>query len=259
MRCRYGGLTAFFVYLLRKHTKNDIIPLMNIHGVIFISGAGLSSWIWDEVASKIHAPSIVADYLAVRQNKNASLEDYVSAAAKSAEQLKANKVIIVAHSIGGVVGIELARQLGDRAAGIIGVSAAMPIPGGNFFSCLPFPQKVIMPIIVKLAGTKPPESAIRNGLANDLQGDVVGKLVSSFQPEAKGLYYGKTSAANLPDILYGYIRTTSDKELPNTVQDTIIKHLPHTTTHDIASGHLPMLSHAAEVAAIVDDFIESTK
>lgn len=232
---------------------------MNPHGVIFISGAGLDSWIWDEVASSLRSPSVVADYSAIRQNKDASLGDYVSAVARSAEQLKADKVIIVAHSIGGVVGIELARQLGDRVAGFIGVSAVLPAPGGNFFSCLPFPQKVVMPIIVTLAGTQPPESAIRSSLASDLQGEVVDKLVRSYQPETKGLYYGKTATTSLPDIPYSYIRTTSDKELPSAIQDAIIKRLPHAATHDIASGHLPMLSHAAEVAAIAGEFIESAK
>lgn len=226
------------------------------YGIIFISGAGLGSWIWYDVIDKLDMQSVVADYSTVRKNKEASLSDYVGAAAKSAKQLKTDKIIVVAHSIGGIVGVELARQLGgERVAGFVGISAAVPSPGGNFFSCLPFPQKVIMPIIVKLAGTTPPESAIRNSLASDLQGERVDRLVSSFQPEARGLYYDKTSSVDYSTIPYSYIRTTRDKELPVTVQDTIIKRLPSVTVQDIASGHLPMLSHADEVAATIGTFV----
>lgn len=228
------------------------------YGIIFISGAGLSSWVWDDVVSELDMQSVIADYSNVRKNKNASLSDYVDAAAESAKQLKTDKIIIVAHSIGGVVGVELARRLvGDRVAGFVGISAAVPSSSGNFFSCLPFPQKFIMPIIVKLAGTKPPESAIRSSLASDLQGESVDKLVSSFRREAKGLYYDKTSSANYPDIPYSYIRTTQDKELPIAVQDTIIKRLPSVAVHDVSSGHLPMLSHADEVVAVIREFVRS--
>ncbi len=218
------------------------------YGVVFLSGAGLGGWIWDGVVKKLDAPSTVADYSSVRTNKDASLDDYVRAAADSANQLNADKIIIVAHSIGGVVGSELVKQLGERAGGFVGVSAVVPAPGGNFFSCLPFPQKCIMPIIVSLSGTKPPESAIRSGLANGLDESTTDKIISSFTPEAKGLYTGKTTRQKLPDIPYSYIRTTDDRELPLAIQDSAIKRLPNPSVHDIKTGHLPMLTNASEVA-----------
>jgi pimeloyl-ACP methyl ester carboxylesterase len=230
---------------------------MSKPGVLFVSGAGLSDWIWSEVTDALQVPSAVADFTKARQDKDATLSDYVDEAAKAIEKLKVDHIIIVAHSIGGVVGIELARQYTDRTVGLIGVSAVIPKPGDNFMSSLPFPQKLIMPVVVKFAGTKPPESSIRNSLASGVQTELVDELVKTYQPEAKGLYFGKTSTSSFPTIPYCYIFTTNDKELPKSVQDKSSKRLPEVTRHVIESGHLPMLSHPEKATSIIKKFIKT--
>lgn len=220
-------------------------------GIIFLSGAGLESWIWDGVIAELNMPSVVADYSRISGRVSASLNDYVQAALESANRLPTDTIIIVAHSIGGVVGSELAKRLGNRVVGFVGISAAIPQSGSNFFSCLPFPQRLIMPLVVTISGTKPPESAVRTGLASGVDAATTSNIVSSFQPETKGLYRDKTTATKLPDIPYAYIRTTVDKELPLSVQNSIVKRLPNPIVHDIKSGHLPMLTHAAEVTDVI--------
>ena len=229
---------------------------MSKSGILFVSGAGLSDWIWSEVTSSLQVPAVVADFTKVRQNKDATLNNYVAEAAKAIEKLEADQIIVVAHSIGGVVGIELARQYADKVVGLIGVSAVIPKPGGNFFSSLPFPQRLIMPVIVKFAGTKPPDSSIQNSLASGVQTKLVDKLVKTYQPEPKGLYFGKTSNSSLPAIPYCYVLTTNDKELPKSIQDMISEQLPEVTKDLIESGHLPMLSHPEKLALIIKNFFK---
>ncbi|MFT4246253.1 MAG: hypothetical protein QM571_07070 [Micrococcaceae bacterium] len=56
--------------------------------------------------------------------------------------------------------------------------AIIPKSGGKFFAVLPFPKRFIMPVAISIAGTKPPESAIRSGLANGISAEVTDKLVT---------------------------------------------------------------------------------
>ncbi len=222
-------------------------------GIIFIHGAGLGGWIWDNVVKNISVPYACADYTALERSTNkATLAEYVAVVNKQVEALNVQRVIVVAHSVGGVVGNELSGVLGEKLAAYIGVSAAIPKPGGNFVSTLPFPQKLIMPIILKLAGTKPPESAIRSGLGDGLTASQTDAIVAKFQQESVHLYTDKTSPGPMPNVPALYIRTTSDKEFPLSVQNESAARLVGAKVYDVNSGHMPMLSNADIVAAQIN-------
>lgn len=234
----------------KPHTVDDKL------GIVFIHGAGLGGWIWNEVSENLSSPYVCANYDSLeRTSSQATLVNYANAVHQQLEELNVNGVVVVAHSVGGVVGLELCSKLGDKLAGFIGVSAAIPKPGNNFVSSLPFPQKIIMPLILKLAGTKPPESAIRSGLGNGLPSSKVDEIVRSFQKESEHLYtdrISKTASISVPTL---YIRTTSDNEFPLAVQDSFIKHLSNVSVFNIASGHMPMLSEPEVVSAKINSFL----
>lgn len=222
-------------------------------GIIFIHGAGLSGWIWEDVARKLSSPYVCADYTSLeRSSSKATLYDYVEVVRRQVEQLNTKRVVIVAHSVGGVVGVELSNKLGDRLAAYIGVSAVIPKPGGSFVSSLPFPQKIIMPIIFKLAGTKPPESAIRSGLGNGLSLQEANEIVAMFQQESTHLYTDRISKTPLPNVRAIYLRTTHDKELSLQVQNESIARLNDAEVFNIDSGHMPMLSDADVVSKYIN-------
>jgi pimeloyl-ACP methyl ester carboxylesterase len=228
-------------------------------GIVFIHGAGLGGWIWNDVIKNISLPTICADYTTLYKvkKKNSTLDDYVNLVYKQTETLQANKVVVVSHSIGGVVGVELIKKLGDHAAMLFGICASIPKPGSNFVSTLPFPQKLVMPIVIKLVGTKPPESAIRSGLGSNLSTTQADKIVTNFQPESMHLYIDKTSHNRLPAIRTYYIRTIQDKEFGLSMQDNIITTLPHVKTFNIPSGHMPMLSHPELVSKYINEALKA--
>lgn len=226
-------------------TKNEI-------GIIFIPGAGLNGEIWHGVIEHLDIPCVSVDYSTLRQSKGlgARLSDYVSVVNKQAAELNTSKVVVVGHSIGGVVGQEVLRHLGNRAVGFIGVSAVIPKPGSSFVSSFPLIQRLLVSAVLKIAGTKPPDSTLRAGLGTDLTEEQTEKVVRDYQQESKWLYFDKTSHTpiHFEHISTFYIRTLKDKELVTKVQDTMIGHLPEAKTFDINSGHMPMLSHPKLVA-----------
>jgi len=219
--------------------------------IIYISGAGLSPAIWDGVRAKVTVKDVILTYT---RNDTANLESTVQEALAQLDTIQATQYVLVAHSLGGVLGVELARKLGNKLAGFIAVSATIPAPGKSFVSTLP--QRLLMPTILKLAGTKPPASAIRKTLCSDLTDAQADTIVDAFTPEPRKLYVDKTSSDELPLTKYAYVRTLNDKQVPPQLQSSMAQLLPDVTITDIAGGHLSMVSHPDELADSINSFLK---
>jgi len=233
---------------------------MNHNGIVFIHGAGLGGFIWDEVKSELDFPAFAIDFPNRNQgdkiNQHLSFEDYSKAIIKQIKKWKLEKIILVTHSIGGCVGLKVAEYFGERIFGFVGIASAIPSNGNSFLSCLPFPQKFILPLLLNIAGTKPPKSAIETGLCNDLSDRQKKRVVENFTPESKSLYTQKC-AAKIPDCERLYIKLIQDKEFLLSMQDKMAVNLKTKNIAALQSGHLPMLSQPKELAKILNGFTKS--
>lgn len=148
--------------------------------LIYLSGAGLDSFVWNDVRTKVILPGIVATH---DRQDTTTLSSVTHDILGQIQNLKASQYIIIAHSLSGVVGLELARALGDKLCGFIAVSATIPSPGKSFTDTLPFPQNFLMPPLLKVVGTQPPVAAIRKSLCSDLNDEQAAAVISTFKPE----------------------------------------------------------------------------
>lgn len=228
-------------------------------GVVLIHGAGLNSSIWDDVMKEINIPALAIDFPNNQSDGKAvdllTFEDYVSAATAQIENWNKEHFIIVAHSIGALVGLRVANRFKNQLKGFVALGSVIPMNGNSFVSSLPFPQKLIMPVILRLFGTKPPPKSIESELCNDLTAGQTFKIVNEFTPESKALYLTRINFS-LPDINRLYIKLTNDKSIPGTLQDSMARNLNANKVIAIDSGHLPMLSKAKELAAIISGFVD---
>ncbi|AXT59183.1 alpha/beta hydrolase [Aquimarina sp. AD10] len=228
-------------------------------GILFIHGAGLGKYIWNDLVANLNYSSISIEFpnrnSKDRTNSFLSLEDYVSKAISDIENYEKQKIIIITHSIGGIIGLRIAEHLKDKAIGFIAIGSAIPKNGKSFVSCLPFPQKIIIPLLMRLAGTKPPKSAIEKGLCNDLTQDQTKKIIQKFTAESRNLYT-QNSNTKIPSIKKLYIKLTNDKELSISVQKRMAKNLNCENIVALESGHLPMLSVPKKLTEILNEFID---
>ncbi len=229
-------------------------------GIVFIHGAGLGGWIWRDVLPLMQEPAMAID-LPKRKStfearKSLTLNDYTTHVVQEIESFKVEKIVIVAHSLGGVVALKVAEALGDRVVGFVGVGATIPANGGSFLSALPPLKSVVMSMIIKIFGTKPPASAIMQGLCNDLSPEQQQEVVKRFVPESSHIYIDQTNAS-IPKIKSLYIKLTQDKELSVNLQSKMIANLnaPEIVTMD--TGHLPMLKDSAKLAEILNRFVKN--
>lgn len=234
---------------------------MNNKGFILLHGAGLGSFIWDEVKSGLHLPAFSVDFpnrnQGGRVNRQLHFEDYVKQIIQEIEKWEIEKLIIVAHSIGGCVGLKVAEYFESRIAGFVGIGAAIPVNGNSFISCLPYHQRILVPLLLKIVGTKPPKKVIERGLCNDLEDEQTALVVHQFTPESRFLYTEKCKAG-IPDTNRFYIRLSLDKEFPLSVQDKMAKNLNAQKVTTLQSGHLSMLSRPEELADVLNGFYKDT-
>ena len=232
--------------------------MSNTPGIVFLHGAGLGSWLFDDVLPFIPHPVLALNFPnrdnETDANKSLSLEGYVYPTVQEINDWGHDKLVIVAHSIGGIVGLKVAEALQERVIGFIAVSAPIPKNGGSFLSCFPFFKRIIISALMKIVGTKPPAAAIKEGLCNELTEAQTQKIINRFTPESTLLYFQK-SFAKIPGGMKLYIKTSKDKEIPLELQERFAENFQATNTISIDSGHLPMLSHPQQFAAIIDKFV----
>lgn len=227
-------------------------------GIVLIHGAGLGSFIWDDLKPLIKTPVLTIEFpnreVGDKANNNLTFDDYKKSAVEQIEKWGIDNFVIVTHSIGGCVGLSLTDYFAEKVVGFVAISSAVPTNGNSFISCLPFPQSLLMPLILNLFGTKPPQKVIEQTLCNDLTSEQTSEIVKRFTPEAKLLYTTKVNYTNL-EIKSLYIKLTNDKGFPVQLQDKMIKNLTAQKVVTLDSGHLPMMSKPKELSEILNGFI----
>jgi pimeloyl-ACP methyl ester carboxylesterase len=227
-------------------------------GIVFIHGAGLSGTVWEQVASGLSVPCLSAEYPyrdgGMKARESLSLRDYSAHVIDQIEAWHVKRIVLVAHSLGGIMALQAAEALRERVAGFVGVGAVIPAGGGSFLSALPWPQRAVMRAVMRLLGTKPPESAIRQGLCSDLAEEQATAVVNGFVPEAIRVYLDRVEAVN-PVAARMYVRLDNDRELIPALQDKMAANLGAARIERVASGHLPMASKPAELRRVLEAFV----
>ncbi|MBB3129671.1 pimeloyl-ACP methyl ester carboxylesterase [Paenibacillus rhizosphaerae] len=229
-------------------------------GYVFIPGAGLDARIWDRMARELPAPWLAVDYPGRGTDNGGtgklSLKDYCAHVKEQIRSWDVEKFILVTHSLGGVPGLNIAAEMGDRVAGFAAVGAVIPAGGGSFASAFPSGQRLLLPLMMRLFGTKPPEQAIRRGLCSDLTDEQADEIVRRFTPESIRVYTDRVEAASRLQIPSLYIKLGQDQELKPGMQDQMAGNLG-ARVERLESGHLPMLSHPNELRQLLQGFCTS--
>lgn len=231
-------------------------------GLVFIHGAGLGSFIWDEIKPLLNSPSLMVDFpnrnKGEKANSKLSFKDYSDLIIEKVERSEFERIIIVTHSIGGCIGLKVAEYFSKRTVGFVSISSAIPDEGNSYISCLPTLQGIITKMFLRLLGTKPPKTVIIKSLCNDLTSEQSEKIVNNFTPEAITLYTQKCNA-NIPETNKLYIKLTQDKAFPASLQDNSIANFKTENVITLSSGHLPMISQPGKLVDILNNFSTSCK
>lgn len=219
--------------------------------ILLLSGAGLPVWIWDQVREELAVShrTVVAER--PRQDR-ASLADYAAAALESAPP---ERFAIVAHSSGGSVAAEILALAPGRVGAFLAVTAVVPKPGRSYIASMPLPNRLVLSVAMRLAGTRPPDSALRRGVAGGVDAKTADRIVAEFSPESVRLYRDAPQAGGGFPERRGYVSTGRDKALPIALQRRFAGNLDTTWQESLDSGHLPMLEAPDALARHIEKFL----
>lgn len=223
---------------------------MTASTLVLLPGAGMGAWVWERVSQNLESPSLALDVPcryagATPPECSGRLVDTIDAA-------DAGDVVLVMHSVAGVLAPSMADRLGDRLKACVYVAAVIPPAGRTFLDAIKPMNRLALRVLFKLnpAGLKPSESMIRSELCSDLSDEDADRVVSRYEPEFPGLYVTPVGAPVAGPSTY--VRLSEDLSLPPDVQDSMIGRLDAPSVAEITSGHLAMLSHPAELARILE-------
>lgn len=221
-------------------------------GFVYIHGAGLGSFIWDGVVAEMNLPYLAVEFpnRSQEETEDSNLSDYALHVITQIREWGVDKFIILAHSIGGCIGLMVAEAFKERVVGFIGLGAAIPKQGGSFVSILPFPQKLVFPFLLRVFGTRPPNNIILSSLCHGLSDPEKKLILRRFTPESRSLFTDPCPAP-IPNIYKIYIELQEDKELSSGTQLRMAANLQANQLYKIPSGHLPMISHKTELCRIL--------
>lgn len=227
-------------------------------GLVLIHGAGLGNYVWDKLTPMLQYPVLAIEFpnreKHDKANADYTFDDYIQPASEQIKAWQMEKIVLVTHSIGGCIGLSLADTFADKLVGFVAIGASIPSNGQSFADCFNFPMNYLLPLILKLVGTRPPKKAIQAQLCNDLTELQSAEIIRRFSPESRDLYVAKISYKPL-QVPKMYIQLSNDKVFTMPMQVAMASRLSSAKIATLASGHLPMLSQPSDLSTLLNDFV----
>lgn len=230
------------------------MPFVLVHGGTFAGSC------WDPLVPLLDGDALAVD-LPGRGSRPADLRSvdhhaFVDSVVRDIEDADLTDVVLVGHSLAGITLPGVVGRVPERLRRVVFVSCSVPPHGGRVLDLLP-------PDIQAISGEEdigadPPAGVLDAELAaalfcNDMDEEQVAFTIGRMVPEAPRLIYEPVDLSGLSQpVPRTYVRLTADVILSPDKQDEMIGHMGGAETVSIASGHMVMISHPAELAAVLN-------
>jgi pimeloyl-ACP methyl ester carboxylesterase len=235
-------------------TRDDV-------GFVLLHGAMLGRWIWERVERRLAGPALAVD-LPGRGNRPAditkvTLADVSDSVVADIDSFSTDRFVLVAHSFSGIVVPSLISRFPQRIAHAVYVSAAIPEPGASYLDALPLMQRISLRsvLLTQRKGLLSPAWATRRVLCNDLDDPTTRLVVDNITREAPRIYSEPVRGQIPAAMPTTYVKLTSDHAFSPALQNRMTSRLPDPRIEEINAGHLPMLGHPDELAAVCNAVI----
>ena len=246
---------------------------------VLIHGGSTSGRYWDRLGPLLEQPHVAPD-LPGRGARPADLmtltvSDCVASLQEDIERANlGDRLILVAHSSGGLVVPGLVRALAGRVAHLFYSSASIPPEGGSGLDCMK-PRhaegcrkaleaaRAAGRSLTTLDGPTPSREQVREQYGGDpLPDELVDYVLAPERrcPDSFNVYFESLTWRGVPaDLPRTYIRNLRDRAVPLSLQDEMIGRAnAPVQTVDFDGGHVPSITAPERVAALLNALVPAS-
>lgn len=227
-------------------------------GFLLLHGGGMDTWVWEKLVPHLALPA----HAVPRLPHDATPDDVTVADCArhiwdEADRAGFTRVIMVAHSIAGILAPEAAAMQPKRTAHMALVAANVPEEGKTSLSVFGPVTRWQMELGVRLTmwgmtPVKPMQMWMEEHLCNDLSPvDTARVMKDGLNIEPPAFFFEKISRTALPPVPRSYIKLAQDLVLPPDVQDDMAANIAAETV-TLNAGHMAMMSKPKELADILN-------
>jgi pimeloyl-ACP methyl ester carboxylesterase len=226
---------------------------------VLVPGAWLGAWAWDEVAERLHAEGhgvypVTLTGLAERHQDGSAQTaqaQHVADIVGVVERDDLTDVVVVGHSYSGIPAGQAAGAIGDRLRHLVFLDSNIPVEGQSFADGWSVEGRAwLAGQLAESGGFWPPLTA-EDYAGQDLTDEQIATIVERSTPHPGRAI---TEPAALPrpisELPTTYVKCLMDGATPSGV---VQEHLasPSWTLTELDTGHWPMFSKPAELAAVL--------
>lgn len=230
-------------------------------GIVLVHGGTFAASCWDLLLPHLHTPTVAVD-LPGRGSRPAdlttlTLEDFATSVATDLDTTGWDRILLVGHSMAGVTLPRVAGLRPDVLAGMVFVACTVPAHGQSCADALSLEVKDDIAVRLEDPADDEPigEDFARRRFGNDLDDEqyawMTGRMLGG---EAYGVVTEPCDLSGLSDALPRFwVRLDRDAIVPPAQQDEGIRNIGGAEVIHLDAGHMAMVGHPVELAAILDD------
>lgn len=220
---------------------------------VLLHGSGLEPWIWEPLQARLPFRSVALEVPSRRRGTNPT---------RCAREIlldpdfpSRGPVVLVLHSLAGVLEAVLATSLGRRLEQVVHLATVVPEAGRSFAKAMGFPARLALPLLFRFHpdGLAPSRKMLLQQLCGDLEPEMRDRLIDRFHPEFPGLFLEPVPRCTAVPTR-GYVVCARDKSVPPRQQRATALRLG-ARIREMECGHLPMLSHPGILARHLEDLV----
>lgn len=236
------------------------------HGIVLVHGGESGAWCWDRVVERLRWPAVAVDLPGRGPGDNPGaleLADFTRGLVAAVRATGFHRVLLVAHSMGGLSVLSASPALEDVIAQRVFISSLIPRTGTRGVDALSLPFRWLLVARLRPAARSQrpvlllPRWLARRKFCRDLASEDAALVLERRCPEPAGipltvLQHGPL--ANAPDV---FVVLRDDRAMSARRQRRMATHLANATVFELDGGHMTMLSDPARLASALDDVADA--